>query len=953
MFMFLYEYKCKGRSMIRINPQFTSSKVVITEQNNPKKNEKYVGNPIENKSSIPTVTADYAVKTPLSYQKLNEFKLPFDMKASLYKFSNGQRVVIIPKEGKTVLKTYVNTGSMNEPDNLRGISHYIEHNLFNGSEGLDSGDFFKKVDEMGASTNASTGFSQTDYFISSNLLNKNDLEEKIKLHASMIETPRFAVEMLEKEKGIVNSEINMITADPLNIGINKTLKNLYQIDTTSLDLIGGTTSNITNLTRDDVVNYFNNNYYPANMVTVVTGEVEPEATMKLLSKYFSSKKQPQVNRHFEELKPINKPVREDIISDKATATSIVLAFDGPKNNDAEEKVLTQALAQILTMSKTSRIDKKLKELNSSAFTEIERISSDVNANRSILMLAEGTESNSEKIIKTIYTEISRLAQNPPTEEELDVVKKRMLKEFSQIFERSSMMNSIVGGAFQDNDLNLITNYETIVNSLTPEKISEGARKYLDLNKVALTVIHPATASEDSIKANHKTAAAISFTGSINQKQAVNMNNVKEYKLANNYSVVLHDSANNNATLRLLYKNNKFPEHIKPGTAELLFKILNSGTIDKSEQEFQSELDKLSIDTFFISGESDLQAKSTFFADDMQAAIKSTKDVLQHPRFNDETLAKMKSELRDEIETSEKSARDKLIPELFKGLPIGYSKSEILNSIDSITLDDVKALHEFIISNGQASIVVSAPFSKKPELKQMVFDEIAELPSVKVKSSELQKIYSNQSELKILSDTHNKPQAEIIKAYKFPVSQNLKDEITLNILNTILGGNPSSRLFQDLRETQKLAYSVRSGVSITDDNGVMSLSIRTTTENKETGEVSYNNLQKSIDGFNKHIEKIVNEKVTEKELENAKLSIKNSILSMNETNDGKNKSIQAGLISPYGISQENQTLKLIDAITIDDVNNAARYVFSRKPIYSILATENTLNENKEYLTKLAK
>ena len=319
----------------------------------------------------------------------------------------------------------------------------------------------------------------------------------------------------------------------------------------------------------------------------------------------------------------------------------------------------------------------------------------------------------------------------------------------------------------------------------------------------------------------------------------------------------------------------------------------------------------------------MQAKSTFFADDMQAAIKSIKDVLQHPRFNDETLAKMKSELRDEIETAEKSARDKLIPELFKGLPIGYSKSEILNSIDSITLDDVKALHEFIISNGQASIVVSAPFSKKPELKQMVFDEIAELPSVKVKSSE------------------------------FPVSQNLKDEITLNILNTILGGNPSSRLFQDLRETQKLAYSVRSGVSITDDNGVMSLSIRTTTENKETGEVSYNNLQKSIDGFNKHIEKIVNEKVTEKELENAKLSIKNSILSMNETNDGKNKSIQAGLISPYGISQENQTLKLIDEITIDDVNNAARYVFSRKPIYSILATENTLNENKEYLTKLAK
>lgn len=937
--------------MIRINPQFTSNKVVATEQNKTNKVENNMANPIDAKASIPLVTPDYSVKTPLTYQKLSEFKLPFDLKANLYKLSNGQRVVIIPKEGKTVLKTYVNTGSMNEPDNLRGISHYIEHNLFNGSEGLESGDFFKKVDEMGASTNASTGFSQTDYFISSNLLKENDLEEKIKLHASMIETPRFAIEMLEKEKGIVNSEINMITADPLNIGINKTLKNLYQINTTSLDLIGGTTSNITSLTRDDVVNYFNNNYYPANMVTVVTGEVNPEETMKLLSKHFSSKKQPQANRHFEDLKPIQTPIREDIISDKATATSIVLAFDGPKNNDAEEKILTQALAQMLTMSKTSRIDKKLKDLNSSAFTEIERIGSRNTDNRAILMLAEGTEANSEKIIKTIYTEISRLAQNPPTEEELDVVKKRMLKGFSQIFERSSMVNSIVGGTFQDNDLNLIANYESIVNSITPEKISEGAKKYLDLNKVALTVIHPATATEETIKANHKNVAAISFTGATVPKQAINMDNVKEYKLDNNYSIVLHDSNNNNATLRLLFENNKFPENLKPGTAELLLKILNAGTIDKNEQQFQAELDKHSIETGFISGESDLQAKSTFFAEDMQEVLKTTKEVLQNPRFKEETLSKMKSEVRDEIETSEKSARDKLIPELFKGLPIGYSKADVLNSIDSVTLDDVKALHKYIIENGQASVVVSAPFSKKPELKQLVFNEIAQLPDVKVKNSDLQKIFSEQTEPKVLTDVYNKPQAEIVKAYKFPVGQNLKDEISLNILNTILGGNPSSRLFQDLRETQKLAYAVRSNIGITGDTGVLNLSIKTTTENKETGEVSYDNLQKSIDGFNKHIEKIVNEKVSEKELENAKLSLKNSILSMNETNDGKNKSIQAGLISPYGISQENETLKLIDEITVEDINNAARYVFSANPIYSIVATENTLKENKEYIDKL--
>jgi len=938
--------------MIRISPNFTANKTVASEKTSQVKEEINTSNPIKEQNVMPAVVPDYAVKTPMPYQKLGEFKLPSDLNASLYKFANGQRVVIVPKEGKTVLKTYVNTGSMNENDSIRGISHFIEHNLFNGSDGLESGEFFKKVDKMGASTNASTGFSETNYFISSNLLNENDFEDQVKIHASMIETPRFAVEMLEKEKGIVNSEINMITSDPLNIGINKALKNLYQIETQSVDMIGGTTSNITNIKRDDVVKYFNDNYYPANMVTVVTGNVKPEETIKLLSKYFSSKKQPPQSRYFEALKPIAKTVREDIISDKATATSMILAFDGPKNNDAEEKILTQALAQLLTMSKTSRIDKKLKELNSSAFTEIERISPKVDANRAIFMVAEGTEKNSEEIIKTIYTEISRLAQNPPSEEELNVLKKRMLKDFSALFERSAFVNTIVGSAFQDGDLNLITDYEKIVNSLTPEKLSSAASRYLDLNKASLIVVHPATATEESIRANHKKASSISFTGSNVQKQAVNMDKVKEYRLENNFSVVLHDSNNNNARFVLSYQNNKYPKNLKPAVSELLFKILNSGTINKNEQEFQSELDKLAIDTGVLSGKSFVKLQSNFASEDIKEALKSAKEILKTPRFTEETLAKMKSELRDELETAYKSTSDKLIPEIFKGLPIGYSNQDTLNAIDDVTLDDVKNLYKFIIDNAQANIVVSAPFSRKPELKQVVFDEISELSKVKEKNSDVKNIYSEQTEFKVLSDTYSKPQAQILKAYKFKMSQNLKDEIALSLLNNILGGNPSSRLFRDLREEQKLAYGVHSDILLIDDIGVIELKIGTTTENKETGEVSFDNLKKSIEGFNKHIEKIKNEKVTEEELNNAKLKFKDNLFNANETDSGKNESLNTALVSPYGLNQVNEALKLVDEITVDDIYNAANYVFSGKPVYSILATENTLKNNKEFLSNLA-
>ena len=125
----------------------------------------------------------------------------------------------------------------------------------------------------------------------------------------------------------------------------------------------------------------------------------------------------------------------------------------------------------------------------------------------------------------------------------------------------------------------------------------------------------------------------------------------------------------------------------------------------------------------------------------------------------------------------------------------------------------------------------------------------------------------------------------------------------------------------------------------------------TLENKETGETSFDNIQRSIDGFNRHIEKIKTEKVTDEELNNAKLTLKNSILTALHSADGKNNTLMQSGDSAYGIQRVNLYFKEIDNITADDIYNTANYVFSGKPTYSIVATENTLKANEEYLAKL--
>ena len=897
---------------------------------------------------LQAVQPDYNVKVPIKYQKTDELKLPFDYTAHFYKLANGQRVVIIPKEGATVVKTYVNTGSMNEPDNLRGISHYIEHNLFNGSDGLEAGEFFGTVNKMGAETNAATGFAETNYYISSNLLNDTDLEKKIKIHASMLETPRFAVEMLEKEKGIVNSEINMLTGYPENIISNETLKNLYNLKSTSKDLVGGSTQNITNLTRQDVVDYYNNNYFPANMITVITGEVKPDETMQLISKYFSSANKNSHSRKFEEFKPLNQTVRKDIISDKTTATLVMLGFNGPKNNDVESAIYLQAAMKLLTADKTGRIDKNLKDLNTYADMWQEKISSKAADPTAILLGVETTEQNSEKVLKRIFGQIHSLTINPPTDEEMQIVKKALLNSYSHIFDTSSGLNDFIGNNMLDENLRYVTDYEKIVNNMTKDDLVNAAKQFLDLNKTAVTVLHPQQADTTSIKNNYDNT--LSFTGNI-QKQAINPANVKRYRLDNNFDIVTNNIKTNNAVFQIKY-NTEIPKDIKPATLYVLKKILNEGSKFKNDYEYNNELQKNGIIMDFYAGEYSIDAVSLFSADDMEKALKNAKEVLLNPRFTEETLDFAKRDIKEDISKWEKNVNEKLFKELFEGLPLSYTKEDILQSLDSVTLDDVKALYNHILNTSQGHVTVSAPFEKKPELSGILFKEISELPNVQFAKPFLRDTFKTPvDETKVLTDTHEKNQAQIIEAFKFKTNGNLKDTAAIQLLNLILGAGSSSRLFNDLREKQQLAYRVNSSVNYFDNAGLFKIYIGTTTENKETGEQSFDNVQKSINGFNLHIQKIMTEKVTDEELENAKLSLKNMILTDTETAAGKNDSLTAFITDFNGPLADNELLKIIDTITVDDIYNAANYIFSGKPTYSVLATENTLKANEEFFKTL--
>ncbi len=909
--------------------------------------------------SLPATNPDFNVRVPIAYNHIEDIKLNDELSAKCYKLANGQKIVIVPKDGTTVVKTYVNTGSFNEPDNLRGISHYIEHNLFNGSEDLGDKDFFDEVNQMGASTNASTSFAETNYFISSNLLEDTDLENKIKLHAGMLQSPKFLLDKLEKEKKIVNSEINMCLSEDENLGFTQTIKNLFNVKSSSFDLVAGSTDNITALTQKDVVDYFNNNYYPSNMTTVITGEVDPEQTIQLVSKYFNSAKTPQGQRIFEKMTPIDNPVRQDIISPKSESgrTTVFIGFAGPENNNTKDKIYLQALSNLAGGLENSRVSDIERKYGICVNFAPERLSSRP-SDKTIMMIETNVpENKAEFAIHEIYNTVDKLSKEPPTDEELTAIKNKMKKSYDNIFENSFALNGAIGNAFLNDDIEKIKSFNKLVDDMTVQDIVDTAKKYLDLNKAALTVVHPHNTTEDQISNRHELAVKMAeynvpFTGATNKKNPINIDNVKTYRTANNYDVILNNAVTNTVQYKMNIEEHDWTPR-KAAIASVLTDMLNTaGTTTQSVQDLSKTADKYAISCGIFADQYGIGLNADFPANTTKEALKYFNDRIMNPNFNQKDFEAAINRLKDDFSNTEVNPYDKFNAVMYKNTAYAYTPKEMLESLDKITLNDVKEFHNDILTKGQGKVTVTGPFDKNSELKDVIFESVNSYPQLNKKNISLEKVYTPIEKTEILTDINLKNQTDIIQGYRYKNSGNIKDENCVALLNEILGGSPSSRLFMDLRENKHLAYAVSSNYSTLGDMGVYTLEIGTTTENHETGEKTFDNVQKAIEGFNDNIKKITSEKVSEAELNAAKKRLKSQIYTALETNNGKNRIISHSKDTFYGIEYLNKCLENIDSITADDIYNTANNIFNSKPIYSLTGTKATIEANKDFLSNLA-
>jgi predicted Zn-dependent peptidase len=199
---------------------------------------------------------------------------------------NGLDVILMqnPAQPMVGIYTQVKVGSAREDYRTSGMSHMLEHLLFNGSAKYTQEELYDLADNAGAYNNANTTRFYTNYMM---VLPAAGLETGLDLQSQMLFHSTVPAEKFAKEQGIVLGEIVQARDWPGHFTETLLQQALYADSSLELPSIG-TKSTIEHMERDDVYAFYRQWYVPNNMVLTLAGNFDRDQALELLEQYYGS-----------------------------------------------------------------------------------------------------------------------------------------------------------------------------------------------------------------------------------------------------------------------------------------------------------------------------------------------------------------------------------------------------------------------------------------------------------------------------------------------------------------------------------------------------------------------------------------------------------------------------------------------------------------------------------------
>jgi zinc protease len=275
----------------------------------------------------------------------------------VHTLANGLKVLLVEDHNipSVALYTFFRVGSRNERPGLTGVSHFIEHMMFNGTPAIGPGEFDRRMEFHGGRNNAYTGDDMTAY---TDWFPPAALEAMIAMEADRIQGLAFVPEVFESERGVIASARRHGVDNDNDALLSETVRaTAIMAHPYHWDVIGWM-SDILSWRRDEVMAYYRTYYAPNNAILVIVGDIDPARTLTLIKKYYEPIKASPAPPPVSTVEPPQLGTKTVIMRKEAQAPSFLAVWHSPGVKDPDFLPLA-ILAKPLLEGESSRLYRRL------------------------------------------------------------------------------------------------------------------------------------------------------------------------------------------------------------------------------------------------------------------------------------------------------------------------------------------------------------------------------------------------------------------------------------------------------------------------------------------------------------------------------------------------------------------------------------------------------------------
>jgi len=873
--------------------------------------------------------------------------IPAGSSVSQFVLDNGMQVILKENHASPMATSliFVKAGSKYEDKFNNGVTHFLEHLLFDGTATQTQEELDHGIERLGGYINAFTNKDFTAYLVS---MPADFIEYGMATQADMLFNSVFPEDKYDKERKIVIEEIKQ-GDDSEGAPAEAFFDEKAMIGTPYTQPIIGYESIIANIPREAIIDYYKRFYAPNNMIVLMIGDFESEEMAKTVKSVFGQF--PRVD-----LPPppefTYKPLKgKDIFKTpaKTKSTYIKYSIEAPHYTNRDYYAFT-LIEDYLSDRENSPLIKTLKSGSSPLVTSISAwLETKEEFSRLNIDIISENADKIDSIIALTDGILQSLPKNLPSEELLDGYK--ISRRCREIY----MSEKLHHYGFSIAPLMAITGWDFFkslpehIDSVGIEDVKSACQTYLADVSYITAVTYPASDGRDKEEyvSSGPTMDEVLSWYDENKFDKYDLSAGKDYKMpstkaissaATKHSTYLKEVLDNGLTviiksnpdsrvfaLNVIGRNRCATEPSgKDGITDFVNRMIEKGTTTRNAEKLTRELSSIGAnvtlyDNPWIPYDDRYTTRRFSFMkfetidQFTEKGIELFADMIANPAFDSTDVEKVRSGifglLGRNSGSTYKTARNKYYEKLFKGTAYARTVEGNYRTISSITIEDLKEHHRRMYS--PENIIITVGTNYKPEkLMAMLKESLGKIPKTGFTPIETEK----PAAITGIQTTHEKmekDQVYICIGNLLPSASSV-DAPALKVANAILSG----RLAGNLREKQGLAYSVGSSAALDKNFGWLVCGIGT----------GVKNYKKAKDGIIAEIENMKTDPPTEEELEEAINGIWGSSLMANLSR--VNQAFYMGVNEYLGLGYNyNDTyIEKIRAVTAEQVVETAKKYF---------------------------